>query len=222
MEKIMFIKSNTVTTNIYDNMYDLNKVFADMIAKLDKINIPYGKIVSVTPNTRAKKRWGQCIKTPDGTYEININITLLYKGNDVRGLENTVIHEILHTCPNCMNHGPEWKKWARVVYDAYGYNIQRCSNAYEKGISGAEKPEEPERKKYERRVYNSRYIAEYIDNMSDNWNILIYKKDFICIDTNGRYCVMVFHYVGKGYTVRNCRKMTDSLMNKILCAETWR
>ena len=203
-------------------MRDLNKVAYDCMEKLKKINIPITNNVTFSINTRAKKRWGQCRRNPNNSYSININVNLLKEENGIEGLENTVIHELLHTCPNCMNHGQEWKKYAKMVYDTYGYNIQRCSDAYEKGISGAEKPKEPERKKYERRVYNSRYIAEYIDNMSDNWNILIYQRDFICIDTSGRYCTMVFRFVGNGYTVRNCRKISAKLQKEILCAETWR
>lgn len=203
-------------------MRNLNEVAYRCMEKLSAINIPFADSIAFSVNTRAKKRWGQCRRNPNGTYSINININLLKEENDIEGLENTVIHEILHTCPDCMNHGPEWKKWAKKVYDAYGYNIQRCANAYEKGISGAEKPEKPKRKKYERKVYSSSYIARYIDNMSDNWNILYNKQDFICIDKTGKYCTMVFRFVGNGYTVRNCRKISAKLHKEILCAETWR
>lgn len=203
-------------------MRNLNSVAYDCMEKLSAINIPYSHAVAFSVNKRAKKRWGQCRRESNGTYSININVNLLKEENDIEGLENTIIHELLHTCPNCMNHGPEWKKYAKMVYDSYGYNIQRCANAYEKGINGAEKPKEPERKKYERRVYNSQYIAEYIDSMSDNWNVLIYEKDFICIDTSGKYCTMVFRFVGNGYTVRNCKKISARLEKEIQCAETWR
>lgn len=51
------------------------------------------------------------------------------------GALDTLIHELIHTCPNCMNHGKEWQQWAELVNDCYAcYNISRCSSASEKGI----------------------------------------------------------------------------------------
>ena len=49
-------------------------------------------------------------------------------------LETTVMHEILHTCEGCMNHGQTWKNLADKVNRAYGYNIKRATSAEEKGI----------------------------------------------------------------------------------------
>ena len=34
---------------------------------------------------------------------------------DDNATKTTIIHEILHSCEKCMNHGPEWKKLAELV-----------------------------------------------------------------------------------------------------------
>ena len=69
-----------------------------------------------------------------GGFAININVVLLDEKNDVEGLKNTIFHELLHTCPDCWNHGTKWKAYAAMVRRELGYNIQRTSSAEEKGV----------------------------------------------------------------------------------------
>lgn len=118
-------------------MRDLESYALRCMEKLDQLGIKYGNILAVTPNTRAKSRWGQCRKVPGG-YTININVDLLDEesGPDgEEGLINTLLHELLHSCEGCMNHGPNWKALAATVYRATGYNIKRTSSAEEKGMT---------------------------------------------------------------------------------------
>lgn len=114
-------------------MRDLIDFTIQCMNELDRIGIPYGNVIDVTINTRAKKRWGQCRKVPGG-FTININVVLLDEKNDVEGLKNTIFHELLHTCPDCWNHGTKWKAYAAMVRRELGYNIQRTSSAEEKGV----------------------------------------------------------------------------------------
>lgn len=100
---------------------------------LDNIGIEYGNVIEFIVNNRAKKRWGQCRTVPGG-FSININIALLDERNDEDGLVNTIIHELLHTCKGCLNHGEKWKTLANKVYREYGINIKRTSTASEKGV----------------------------------------------------------------------------------------
>ena len=125
-------------------MRDLQAIYWNCIGLLTEIGIDYGTITEVTVNHRAKKRWGQCKGSFAGyasngerryTYSINISEILLDERVPIESLQNTVIHEILHTCPGCQNHGPEWKRRADKVKKELGYNIKRCTNAAEKGIS---------------------------------------------------------------------------------------
>ena len=58
--------------------------------------------------------------------------------------KNTIMHEILHTCEYCFNHGSEWKHIADLVNDCYlFYNIKRCTSAEEKGINEEIEKKEP-------------------------------------------------------------------------------
>ena len=114
-------------------MRDLITYAQECMEYLDAIGIEYGNIVSFEVNKRAKKRWGQCKAVPGG-YIININAVLLDERNNEEGLINTIIHELLHSCKGCMNHGENWKRLADKVYREYGLNIKRTSSAEEKGV----------------------------------------------------------------------------------------
>lgn len=115
-------------------MRDINAVYADCRKKLEDIGIQCGNVMAVTVNTRAASRWGQC-KRINGYYTINISARLLDDDVELVHLEDTMIHELLHTCDGCMNHGAEWKRRAEMVNRAYGYNIKRTASAAEKGIA---------------------------------------------------------------------------------------
>lgn len=124
----------------------LTERFNNCLILMDEIQMDYGKITDVTVNSRAKTRWGQCkakrvgwnaIGDPVYTFSINISDVLLEDGVPVEALQNTIIHEILHTCPDCQNHGEEWKRRAAIVKQKLGYDIKRCESVREKGIPEA-------------------------------------------------------------------------------------
>ena len=116
-------------------MRNLNEYTAICMEMLDEMGIPYGNVTKVTVNTRAKKRWGQTeYNKSTGNYSININSQLLDERNSEDGLVNTLLHELLHTCPGCMNHGALWKKYAAQVKDYLGYDIKRTGSAEEEGV----------------------------------------------------------------------------------------
>ena len=114
-------------------MRNLEQYAIQCMEEIEALGIEYGNIIDVMANTRAKKRWGQCASVSDG-YVININAVLLDERNSERGLKETIIHELLHSCNGCMNHGRIWKQLAGKVNSAYGYNIKRCSSDAEKGV----------------------------------------------------------------------------------------
>ena len=120
-------------------MRDLQMYAKECMEYLDVIGIEYGNIIEFVPNTGATKRWGQCRAIPGG-YSINISTVLLDERNDEEGLINTIIHELLHSCKGCMNHGENWKRLANKVYREYGLNIKRTSSAAEKGVIEETRP----------------------------------------------------------------------------------
>ena len=105
-------------------------------AELSAIGISYGTVTSWKINTRAKSRWGQCRRLPDGSFEIQISHRLLTGEIDPTAAKKTIIHELLHTVRGCQDHQKRWKLLADRVNKAYpAYHIKRTSSYQEKGLS---------------------------------------------------------------------------------------
>ena len=81
-------------------------------------------------NERALSRFGRCTKKTrygKNNYIIQINnFHNLIDGEEE--VKNTLVHEILHSMPNCMNHGEIWKRNALRYSRAYGMDIARTGN----------------------------------------------------------------------------------------------
>ena len=114
-------------------MRDLTEYALKCMEELDSIGIEYGNVIDINVNKRFKSTWGQCKKVPDG-YVININPVLVDEKNSEDGLKNTIMHELLHSCDGCMNHGPKWKEVVETVNRKLGYGIKRISSSAEKGV----------------------------------------------------------------------------------------
>ena len=69
----------------------------------------------------SQRAWGQCKTLGGGFFVIHINECLL--GGHFKGLKNTLAHELLHTCPNCFNHGSLWKKYAKKANVLFFWKI---------------------------------------------------------------------------------------------------
>lgn len=84
--------------------------------------------------TRAKSYWASIHTTATpGSYYLLIS-TLLFDQLDLdvqqKKLQETIIHELIHTLPKCMNHGKTFQKWAEKVNAVYPeYNITTKSSA---------------------------------------------------------------------------------------------
>ena len=117
-------------------MKDLQKIAAECQADLASIGIPYGRVKLWIINCRAKARWGLCKKRQDGSYEIEIAEALLQDDVDDIAAKDTIIHELLHTCPGCLKHTGRWKQYADKVNRMLPqYNIKRTTSAAEKGVT---------------------------------------------------------------------------------------
>lgn len=113
---------------------ELQDLFKKAITQVKDAGIPVpdDKIAPICRvNTRATSFWGKCHKTK-GTFWVEVVEELLtVKEKDIM---NTLVHEVLHTCKDCMNHGPQWKAYANIMNQKYGYNIKRTTSAEEKDI----------------------------------------------------------------------------------------
>lgn len=103
---------------------DLKAVYSECIAEVVNAGIVPGNIVSVTVNTRAVKQLGLC-RRRYSNFHISISSRLLADSVPIKTLKGAVIHEILHSCDGCMNHGEMWLRLAAIMNRKYGYSIQR-------------------------------------------------------------------------------------------------
>ena len=109
-----------------EEIYD---IFDDMLYQFDDFedDIPFDRYeVSSILGWLAKhnrKTLGRC--TYDGgRYRISLNPNMLKFGEDGHQIiKNTIAHELCHTLPGCMNHGPEFHKYAKLIGDLMGYKI---------------------------------------------------------------------------------------------------
>ena len=104
-------------------MKDLQRLFEECMKELAGIGIGAEPILSVTVNTRAKKRWGQAKKVPGG-WEINISSQLLQDDLPDTPAKTVLIHEILHCRWNGTNHYGYWRALADKVNRELGYRIR--------------------------------------------------------------------------------------------------
>ena len=119
-----------------DKESKLNEAFEIALEMLNYLGIEYGDIDQLEVNTRAKNRWGQCsYNALTGSFKISISSRLLEDDEkSEKGLLETVIHEILHTCAGCQNHGEKWKHLADMVNAEFNLGIKRCNSAADKGV----------------------------------------------------------------------------------------
>lgn len=120
-----------------------NQLLVEVINEAKKINIPISTQIclDITINTRAKGRFGRC-KKRNGVYFIELSQHLL--SAETKYIKQTLAHEALHTCPECLNHGIKWKYYASKMNREYGYEITRLSSCDSMNISNPRK----ERAKY--------------------------------------------------------------------------
>ena len=130
----------------------LNKLYLECIKELNMVGIDildekyYGKI-DISISKRNNKRYGCCRQEePDKRYKatikrgrkkiiryerfnkhhIEISKWVLELEDNI--IKNTIIHELIHCIPYCNNHGIEFKKYAKLINNAYGYDISRVGD----------------------------------------------------------------------------------------------
>lgn len=121
-------------------MKNLNRLYLECSEELRRINMDVSsKIVKVTVNGRLKTTLGICrYDYRTGNYRIEINPALLADGVDELEVKDTIIHEMLHTCPGCMTHGWEWKRRADRVNRMLGYHVSRTASRKDMEAAGVE------------------------------------------------------------------------------------
>ena len=112
----------------------IDGLMALVIAQARTIKIPVSREIDphVRLNRRARTRFGCCIRR-NGSYTVELSARLAEQGSEDAILQ-VLVHEVLHTCYGCSNHGVRWKSYAQRMNAAYGYHIRRTDNYEELGI----------------------------------------------------------------------------------------
>lgn len=79
-------------------------------------------------NSRPKRRLGMCkllnpreVRHEMQIFQIELSELTLHLSREI--LQDTLVHELLHTCKGCFNHGAQWKQYAEWMNAIYGYHI---------------------------------------------------------------------------------------------------
>ena len=116
-------------------MKDLMKLVGESQRDLVSLSIRTGNVRNWSVNTRAKARWGYCVKVSKGLFDIQIAAALLQDDVDDQAVKDTIVHELLHTIPGCFKHTGKWKQYANTVNRLLPqYKIKRGSSYEEKGL----------------------------------------------------------------------------------------
>jgi predicted SprT family Zn-dependent metalloprotease len=121
---------------------ELNQLLQQVIEEAIALGIPVSRHISPSlfVNSRTKARFGGCKKVKGflhDTYQIEISKVLV--GAESKAIKEIITHEVLHTCPSCMNHGGAWKSYCRQMEKAYGYQLGRTSTYDALGVEDTRK-----------------------------------------------------------------------------------
>ena len=122
-------------------MKDLNHYALSCMKDAEILGLNFTKPITWNISSRMTKAYGKTVyNKKTGEYTITIAKFLLEDSVSDMSLKNTIMHELIHTCPKCMNHGLEWKTLANYVNFSsetifgYRYNIKRTTSYEEKGL----------------------------------------------------------------------------------------
>ena len=82
------------------------------------------KEIEVCINSRFTRTLGLCKDKGNNYFAIKINESFL-RNADPKSVHDTIMHEVIHTCEGCFNHGPEWHRVGKLVSDKFGFTITR-------------------------------------------------------------------------------------------------
>lgn len=124
-----------------NNQYLSNK-FRKAKNILKKLNIPYSNKIDKIISEPMVDALGLCHSYEDGSYIISINEDLV--NTEINGktkkpaiekaIENTILHELIHTCKDCANHSPLWHSYAKIVSENTDYLIETESTSIESDV----------------------------------------------------------------------------------------
>ncbi len=120
---------------------EIDAMMQELILSLRELSVPIPSNICprVLYNARAKRRLGCCYDR-GGSYEIELSSSILEEPQKVK---EVLIHELLHTCRGCHNHGKRWKQYGERVKEAWGISVVRAVK-----LEGEAEPLRQEQVKY--------------------------------------------------------------------------
>lgn len=108
--------------------YQFMELFCELVEKISTI-LP--EVKNNTYNTEfiynQASTLGQCRKRSNCDYTIYLNYYYA-RSAPMEMIEETIVHELLHSCRECMAHTGRWKRLAALVNEHFGYHISRTSS----------------------------------------------------------------------------------------------
>jgi len=134
-------------SNRFEVIGDMNDSFSKRVEQcyfealndLKKLQIKVpADAITLSINKRAKRRLG-CCKHNRRILPLRYEIEISEVCSDLSDFElrNIVMHELVHTCPGCMNHCKQWKELIRKINAAFGYNITTTADYKRLGLDDA-------------------------------------------------------------------------------------
>ena len=121
--------------------YSRMMVLAEQAMKeLDAIGVPYVKPIKWCLS-KATSRWAHIQRKKNAVtnkydYIIKISEVTLDDCVSDENVKDTIIHELIHTLPNCFCHKGDFKKYAQLVNDCYAcYHISRVCSVTDMGLT---------------------------------------------------------------------------------------
>lgn len=158
------------------NKHNLDEVVEICMTEVTDCHIIPGNIVAYKVNPRLRQAWGRCVRL-GRCCTIELQPFLLDSRTPLVVLKQVIIHEILHSCDGCHNHGLLWKSYADRINARYGYHIARLVNAEERKLcndAGTFQPEE--RFRYVMECGNC-HVRSYKSRIC---NFVRYPEGYIC------------------------------------------
>lgn len=111
---------------------ELNLLVVKCKSIMDSCGLVLPQNITYSMNARFTKSMGRCKKTTRGlNVSYQIELAKCYfeeymKQGKYMEMEDTILHEMCHTLPNCFDHGDEWLRVVGIVNKNFGYHIKRC------------------------------------------------------------------------------------------------
>jgi 5-methylcytosine-specific restriction endonuclease McrA len=107
-------------------MNDFDALLVKVKREAKKIGIPISDNIDsrIAVNTRAKTRYGRCTKKGN-SFVIELS-SILIDAPEI-SCRQTIAHELIHTCPGCMDHGDRFRYYASKMNK---FCSKKCSAEY--------------------------------------------------------------------------------------------